>query len=78
MGLWNAVSFFLFLTAQETIYLLCHFLPFMFQREQQWYEEQKHMLETLNKIEEEVNSQDEHPSTERYFYIFEMYFIFET
>nr|XP_030114644.1 centromere protein K isoform X2 [Taeniopygia guttata] len=33
-------------------------------REQQWYEEQKQMLETLNKIEEEVNSQDEHPSTE--------------
>ncbi|XP_053787606.1 centromere protein K isoform X2 [Vidua chalybeata] len=32
-------------------------------REQQWYEEQKQMLETLNKIEEEANTQVEHPST---------------
>ncbi|XP_053859708.1 centromere protein K isoform X2 [Vidua macroura] len=32
-------------------------------REQQWYEEQKQMLETLNKIEEEENTQVEHPST---------------
>ncbi|NXB95965.1 CENPK protein, partial [Vidua chalybeata] len=34
-------------------------------REQQWYEEQKQMLETLNKIEEEANTQVEHPSTKR-------------
>lgn len=44
----------------------------MFQREQQWYEEQKQMLETLNKMEEEANTEDEHPSTKRYFYIFEL------
>ncbi|NWT55212.1 CENPK protein, partial [Erythrocercus mccallii] len=33
-------------------------------REQQWYEEQKQMLDTLNKIEEEANTQVEQPSTE--------------
>ncbi|XP_058682184.1 centromere protein K isoform X2 [Poecile atricapillus] len=32
-------------------------------REQQWYEEQKQMLDTLNKIEEEANIQVEQPST---------------
>ncbi|NWT98953.1 CENPK protein, partial [Urocynchramus pylzowi] len=34
-------------------------------REQQWYEEQKQILETFNKIEEEANTQDEHPYPER-------------
>ncbi|NXD27145.1 CENPK protein, partial [Spelaeornis formosus] len=33
-------------------------------REQQWYEEQKQILDTLNKMEEEANTQAE-PSTER-------------
>ncbi|XP_054145974.1 centromere protein K-like [Melozone crissalis] len=32
-------------------------------REQQWNEEQKQMLETLNKMEEEANTEVEHPST---------------
>ncbi|XP_077027419.1 centromere protein K isoform X1 [Agelaius phoeniceus] len=32
-------------------------------REQQWYEEQKQMLETLNKMEEEASTEVEHPST---------------
>ncbi|XP_023800386.1 centromere protein K isoform X3 [Cyanistes caeruleus] len=32
-------------------------------REQQWYEEQKQMLDTLNKMEEEANIQVEQPST---------------
>ncbi|NXP61003.1 CENPK protein, partial [Chloropsis cyanopogon] len=36
-------------------------------REQQWCEEQKQMLETLNKIEEEANTQVEHSSTRREF-----------
>ncbi|NWZ79778.1 CENPK protein, partial [Poecile atricapillus] len=36
-------------------------------REQQWYEEQKQMLDTLNKIEEEANIQVEQPSTKREF-----------
>ncbi|NXO62498.1 CENPK protein, partial [Phainopepla nitens] len=36
-------------------------------REQQWYEEQKHMLDALNKIEEEANTQVEQLSTEREF-----------
>ncbi|XP_059692667.1 centromere protein K isoform X2 [Haemorhous mexicanus] len=34
-------------------------------REQQWHEEQKQMLETLTKMEEEANTQVEHPSTKR-------------
>ncbi|XP_068032960.1 centromere protein K [Anomalospiza imberbis] len=33
------------------------------EREQQWYEEQKQMLETLNKIEEEANTQVDYLST---------------
>ncbi|NXR61062.1 CENPK protein, partial [Rhadina sibilatrix] len=36
-------------------------------REQQWYEEQKQLLETLNKIEEEANTQVEQPSKKREF-----------
>ncbi|XP_036259793.1 centromere protein K isoform X2 [Molothrus ater] len=32
-------------------------------REQQWYEEQKQTLETLNKMEDEANTEVEHPST---------------
>ncbi|TRZ05687.1 hypothetical protein HGM15179_021420, partial [Zosterops borbonicus] len=32
-------------------------------REEQWYEEQKHLLDTLNKMEEEANTQVEQPST---------------
>ncbi|XP_064592033.1 centromere protein K [Zonotrichia leucophrys gambelii] len=32
-------------------------------REQQWNEEQKQILETLNKMEEEANTEVEHPST---------------
>ncbi|NWH34470.1 CENPK protein, partial [Chloropsis hardwickii] len=36
-------------------------------REQQWCEEQKQMLETLNKIEEEANTQVEHTSPRREF-----------
>uniref|UniRef100_A0A8C3R187 Centromere protein K n=1 Tax=Cyanoderma ruficeps TaxID=181631 RepID=A0A8C3R187_9PASS len=36
-------------------------------REQQWYEEQKQILDTLNKIEEEANTQVEQPSTKREF-----------
>ncbi|NXH65032.1 CENPK protein, partial [Rhabdornis inornatus] len=36
-------------------------------REQQWYEEQKQMLDTLNEIEEEANTQVEQPSTKREF-----------
>ncbi|XP_054139118.1 centromere protein K [Melozone crissalis] len=32
-------------------------------REQQWNEEQKQMLETLYKVEEEANTEVEHPST---------------
>lgn len=36
-------------------------------REQQWYEEQKQMLDNLNKIEEEANTQIEQPSTKREF-----------
>uniref|UniRef100_A0A8D2PAK7 Centromere protein K n=1 Tax=Zosterops lateralis melanops TaxID=1220523 RepID=A0A8D2PAK7_ZOSLA len=34
-------------------------------REEQWYEEQKHLLDTLNKMEEEANTQVEQPSTKR-------------
>ncbi|NWI44387.1 CENPK protein, partial [Picathartes gymnocephalus] len=34
-------------------------------REQQWYEEQKQILDTLNKIEEEAKTQVEQPSAER-------------
>ncbi|NWZ65576.1 CENPK protein, partial [Acrocephalus arundinaceus] len=34
-------------------------------REQQWYEEQKQMLDTLNKMEEETNTQVEQPLTKR-------------
>lgn len=44
----------------------------MFQREEQWYEEQKQMLDTLNKIEEEANTQVEEPPAKRYFYIFKL------
>ncbi|NXW79485.1 CENPK protein, partial [Hirundo rustica] len=36
-------------------------------REQQWYEEQKQMLDTLNKIEEEANTEVEQPSPKREF-----------
>ncbi|NXL81891.1 CENPK protein, partial [Leptocoma aspasia] len=36
-------------------------------REQQWNEEQKQMLETLNKIEEEANTEVEHLSQKREF-----------
>ncbi|KAL2294325.1 hypothetical protein Nmel_008052 [Mimus melanotis] len=46
-----------------TIYLLCYFLLFMFQREQQWYEEQKQMLDTLYETEDEENIPVEQPST---------------
>ncbi|NXE61130.1 CENPK protein, partial [Calcarius ornatus] len=35
------------------------------EREQQWYEEQKQILEILNKMEEEANTEAEHPSTKR-------------
>ncbi|NXY31840.1 CENPK protein, partial [Pomatorhinus ruficollis] len=34
-------------------------------REEQWYEEQKQLLDTLNKMEEEANTQVEQPSTKR-------------
>ncbi|NXQ49759.1 CENPK protein, partial [Catharus fuscescens] len=34
-------------------------------REKQWYEEQKHMLDTITEIEEEANTQVGPPSTER-------------
>uniref|UniRef100_A0A8C3QMP5 Centromere protein K n=1 Tax=Cyanoderma ruficeps TaxID=181631 RepID=A0A8C3QMP5_9PASS len=34
-------------------------------REEQWYEEQKQLLNTLNKMEEEANTQVEQPSTKR-------------
>ncbi|NXH39757.1 CENPK protein, partial [Dicaeum eximium] len=36
-------------------------------REQQWNEEQKQMLETLKKTEEETNTEVEHPSKKREF-----------
>ncbi|XP_063278441.1 centromere protein K [Prinia subflava] len=36
-------------------------------REQQWYEEQKHIVDTFKKFEEEANTQAEQPSTEREF-----------
>ncbi|NXO77501.1 CENPK protein, partial [Sitta europaea] len=36
-------------------------------REQQWYEEQKQMLDALNKIEEEANTEGERPSSTRDF-----------
>ncbi|KAF4803072.1 hypothetical protein TURU_020387 [Turdus rufiventris] len=49
---------------RETIYLLCHFLLFMLQREKQMYEEQKHILDTVTKIEEEPNTQVGPPSAE--------------
>ncbi|NXQ60233.1 CENPK protein, partial [Anthoscopus minutus] len=36
-------------------------------REHQWYEEQKQLLDTINEIEEEPNTQVEQPSTKREF-----------
>lgn len=42
----------------------------MLQREKQMYEEQKHILDTVTKIEEEPNTQVGPPSAERYFNIF--------
>ncbi|XP_014736898.1 PREDICTED: centromere protein K [Sturnus vulgaris] len=36
-------------------------------REQQWYEEQKRMLDTVNETEEDKNTQVEQPSTKREF-----------
>ncbi|XP_074991696.1 centromere protein K-like isoform X2 [Calonectris borealis] len=42
---------------ENSIYLLCHFLLLMFQREQQWHEEQEQILDALNGIEEEMKKQ---------------------
>ncbi|NWY69954.1 CENPK protein, partial [Erithacus rubecula] len=40
-------------------------------REKQWYEEQREVIATLTKIEEEAKTQVGQPSTKRYFYIFD-------
>lgn len=40
----------------------------MFQREQQWQEEQEQVVDNLNRIEEEMETQTEKLPTKRYFY----------
>lgn len=55
------------------MYQLCHFLFFMFQREEQWHDEQKKILNALKETEKKMEEDIESHCQRRYCYNIEVF-----
>lgn len=55
------------------MYQLCHFLFFMFQREEQWYDEQEKILKALKESEKKMEEDIKSHRQRRYCYNIELF-----